>query len=677
MTPSGPKAPAATPRTRPLVWVKRLVLFKSLDPLETIREEIKFTTGLNIIQGESNDSDEAFQTGHGIGKTTVCRLIRYCLGEETFGQSHVVEEVRSNFPDGYVGAEIGLDGTAWAVLLPFRKSLRKYAAKGVGLGELVQAEGAKRYDDFIEKLTDTTLAKLQVAESLTGGQTLLWAHVLAMCSRDQECRYDRFWNWREKRSDARTPAFKKPKVDAGLCVKAILGLLDPKEVKLRSTQEKAEKEIEEQKEKIRRAKERPTEAIADLRIRLESEFGVTDARTAPLDNSFTGLDFAVSTRTDALREQMGGISDQLASLNRQIPLMAASLLEPEEMAEALESARAGTAAGTSTLLNDLDELRRVRQMIRDAENARCRYGGVRIGECSYVQTRIGQLDNDIRDQQRATLPVVAEREQAESRLSAQAQRQRELVTRIQRQVDDLGRQRDAFVEQRAALRTQLEMIPKLRAQITDWAEILAGRKPDTEIQDLERQLADADRRLDGTKKKLETLIADQRKRMADFSGRFNALVQRAVPAHHNGVVEISEEEVNFQILRGVSVSGEAIETLAILLGDLALLFEGNEDHCRHPGLLIHDSPREADLKEGIYRRMLSMVDEVAKSHQGRGDVPFQYIVTTTTPPPAPLQQKAITKLELGEGERSLFKIQLVKKKADAEGPSLFDAAEDE
>lgn len=670
MTPAGPKAPAAMPRTRPLVWVKRLVLFKSLDPLETIREEIKFTTGLNIIQGESNDSDEAFQTGHGIGKTTVCRLIRYCLGEETFGQSHVVEEVRSNFPDGYVGAEIGLDGTAWAVLLPFRKSLRKYAAEGVGLGELVQAEGAKRYDDFIEKLSATVLANITVTESLTGGQTLLWAHVLAMCSRDQECRYDRFWNWREKRSDARTPAFKKPKVDAGLCVKAILGLLDPKEVKFRSTQEELEKEIEELKKKIGKAKERPAEAISDLRIRLEAEFGVTDARNAPLDNSFTGLDYAVSARTDALQEQMGGISDRLASLNRQIPLIAASLLEPEEMAEALESARAGTAAGTSTLLNDLDELRRVRQMIRDAENARCRYGGVRIGECSHVQSHIGQLDDEIRDQQRATLPVVAEREQAEARLSAQAQRQRELVTRIQRQVDDLGRQRDAFVEQRSALRTQLETIPVLRERITDWTEILAGRKPDTEIRALERQLTEAGRRLGGTRKKLEKLIADQRQRVADFSGRFNALVQRAVPAHHNGMVEIGEEEVSFQILRGVSVSGEAIETLAILLGDLALLFEGKEEHCRHPGLLIHDSPREADLKEGIYRRVLSMVDEVARAHR-QGDVPFQYIVTTTTPPPEPLRDRAITKLALGEGRRSLFGTQLVTKKAAAEGPSLF------
>lgn len=661
-----------TTRTRPRVWVKKLALLKSIEPWDEIRQPIEFTTGMNIIQGELNDSDEDFQTGHGIGKTTVCRLIRYCLGEDTFGQTHVVDEVKSNFRDGYVGAEIELDGTEWAVLLPFRKSLKKYAAEGTGLGGLLQVEGTKKYDDFIAKLSATVLANVTVAETLTGGQALLWDHVLAMCSRDQECRYDRYWNWRDKRSDARTPTFKKPKVDAGLCVKAILGLLDSKEVKLRAAQEELEKSIEDLKTKISKAKERPATAITDLRTRLETEFGVADAIQAPIDNSFTGLDSTISTRTTKLTEHIDTINEELAALNRQIPLMAASLLEPEEMAEALESAGAGTAAVTNTLLKDLDELRRVRQMIRDAENALCRYGSVRIGDCSYVQNRIVQLDNELQVEQRTVLPVTAEREQAEARLSAQAKRQRELLAGIQKQVEEMGRNRDGLVERRSSLRTQLETIPKLRLQITDWSEILAGKKPNTEIQDFERQLADAEKKLEGSKSRLDKLIVDQRKRAADFSERFNALVQRTVPAHHNGKVEINEDEVNFQILRGVSVSGEAIETLAILLGDLALLFESNEEHSRHPGLLIHDSPREADLKEGIYRRMLSMVDEIAKTHSEKGDVPFQYIVTTTTPPAKLLQKKSITKLELGEGERSLFKMQLVKKQGDAEGPTLFN-----
>src|SRR5262249_52499785 len=157
-----------------------------------------------------------------------------------------------------------------------------------------------------------------------------------------------------------------------------------------------------------------------------------------------------------------------------------------------------------------------------------------------------------------------------------------------------------------------------------------GRKPNTTIQELEKQLADAEADQASTKKRLAKLIADQQKRVVKFAERFNVLVQQTLTKLHKGVVEIDEEGIDFQILRGESLSGEANETLAIFVGDLALLFESQADHSHPPGLLIHDSPREADLYEGIYRRMLNMVEEQMQSHRKQGEVPFQYIVTTTT-----------------------------------------------
>src|ERR1700682_6537111 len=128
-------------RTRPLVWVKKLVLYKSIDPMGEIRQ-ISFTTGLNIIQGESNQSDEAFQSGHGVGKTTVCRLIRYCLGERSFGQKHVVEEVEHCFPTGHVGAVVEVDGTEWTVLRSLSGRVRSSAHEGSDLNDLIRADGS-------------------------------------------------------------------------------------------------------------------------------------------------------------------------------------------------------------------------------------------------------------------------------------------------------------------------------------------------------------------------------------------------------------------------------------------------------------------------------------------------------------------------------------------------------
>ena len=113
-------------RARPLVWVKQVVLYETIDPVSEIRR-MDFTTGVNIIQGEASETDDEFESGHGIGKTTVCRLIRYCLGEKTFGQKHIVEEVKHCFPHAHVGAVIEVDGTEWAVLRPLghrRKGMR-------------------------------------------------------------------------------------------------------------------------------------------------------------------------------------------------------------------------------------------------------------------------------------------------------------------------------------------------------------------------------------------------------------------------------------------------------------------------------------------------------------------------------------------------------------------------
>jgi hypothetical protein len=146
---------------------------------------------------------------------------------------------------------------------------------------------------------------------------------------------------------------------------------------------------------------------------------------------------------------------------------------------------------------------------------------------------------------------------------------------------------------------------------------------------------------------------------------------------YRGVVGIEEDGIDFRIVRGESLSGEAYETLAILLADLALLFESVADHSHHPGLLLHDSPREADLNLRIYQRLLDVADEQMRASEQAGAVPYQYIVTTTTLPSKPLQKKSITKVELSGGEGALFKMQLEAGKPASDQRTLFDTPEAE
>ncbi len=92
-------------RPEPLVWISRLLIVDSTEPLEVV-QSISLHRGLNVVWStdtDRGDGEVPVMTGHGAGKTTFCRLLRYCLGEPSFGQKLLVQRIRSEFPKGMVG----------------------------------------------------------------------------------------------------------------------------------------------------------------------------------------------------------------------------------------------------------------------------------------------------------------------------------------------------------------------------------------------------------------------------------------------------------------------------------------------------------------------------------------------------------------------------------------------
>ncbi len=71
--------------------------------------------GLNVIWSPDGGDAADGVIGHGSGKTMFCRLLRYCLGEARFADEDQRDRIAQAFPDGAVGAEVVLDGEAWAV----------------------------------------------------------------------------------------------------------------------------------------------------------------------------------------------------------------------------------------------------------------------------------------------------------------------------------------------------------------------------------------------------------------------------------------------------------------------------------------------------------------------------------------------------------------------------------
>jgi len=74
-----------------------------------------------------------------------------------------------------------------------------------------------------------------------------------------------------------------------------------------------------------------------------------------------------------------------------------------------------------------------------------------------------------------------------------------------------------------------------------------------------------------------------------------------------------------------------------LVFDLSALALGVTGSGHHPRFLLHDSPREADLTEAIYEELFRAAVELEAGVK-EGEAPFQYIVTTTQPPPDELKR---------------------------------------
>lgn len=654
------KSDLASKRSEPPVWISKLALFESLDPLTPIREPIKFHTGLNIVWGVENEAnDEKFEPGHGVGKTTLCRLVRYCLGEPTYGQAHAAKEIQNTFPDGHVAAEVYIQGQRWAVLRPFNKTRADRAQADATITELLANPPLKEsFREYQSQLASTCLSGLRTDGVLTGGASIDWLHLLALCSRDQEARYQSLWQWRSPRSDSVPRNIQKD--DAHLTLRSVLGLLPDEETTLQKKLAKYDSELAQVEKDIAERLREPEYWTRHYRQSLERDFKIKEATTASIldANDLFGLPRLVERAVDALNDRQAKRQAKLKELDRMIGLTAASLQEPAELQEQQRVAATVTISGSDTLAQALDELRQVRQLIRDAEHSLCKYGQVSIGSCSHAQQQLVELDQQIKERYQSVSSTVAKRDRVSTKLGEFAYRKNQLIETLTKELEQLQKQRRSIESKRQLTQNTIKALNKSMEDLHRWETLRTGKEPDSELAQLQKRKKRLETSQTTAKSQLTALLESQDESLSKLRTVYEALARNTLSTEFNGRVLLTSEGLEFRVFRGENLSGEAFETLSILLADIAVLLLGSLGAASHPGILIHDSPREADLGGHIYRRLLLSVAEVASELAVNDTVPFQQIVTTTTPPPTTLKKKATTCLKLGGEEEQLFRKQL-------------------
>lgn len=660
------KALTAEPaKLTPDVWISRIVLYDRLTPEPVQIRDIPLSKGLNIVWAEEAEEDDpaAEITGHSAGKTTFCRLIRYVLGEKTYGSKASMALIRKAFPNGYVAAELHVSGRQWAVRRPIGSGRLSYILPDSNIESLLQEQGQSvSQDDYLNVVGfEGLLDSLGSGGIVTTGEPIQWGHILSWCTRDQEARFQSVHEWRSPRSESETPGFRFPKHGPLFVIRTVLGLFSPRELNgeenLSKLQRKKEPLLKELEDKKREPIFRVNLYDQELRKVLSEIFPtITDIYSRP----FTSTDLLVDDLgrlVQKAKKQLEGKAKAFdSSVKKQQKIVddyGADIQQCEREKEGLEALLEMAEKSVEEISSGGTEHSKQLVKIKQAWNKQCLHGSVLISECQHVRERQKILQFKDTFDQRALKELEDQREKE----VLQLKKDLELLSS---RGNGLNKDRQQVIDKRDALRVELNEVQKQLKDLTDasdalvrWQKKLDKPEIGDEVTSLQEKLDKMDGKILSIEVELASLLTKHNKNREYLTKIFSAAVRSVLTSGtYDGEVRFDGRELDFCITHGQAMTGEAVETLAVLLADISCnLYNIQEETSLLPGFLLHDSPREADLGKRLYYSFIRFVAKVEERF-GQDNCPFQYILTTTTAPPKELQTEKNVKLQLNAAERS-------------------------
>jgi len=634
----------ASGREEPALWVSKLAVYKAWPPSNDtlLRQVIELRKGLNILWARpSGSTSEASRlAGHGAGKTTFCRLIRYVLGEEPAGSKGFREGFRAKFENGWVLAEVYVAGQRWLVGRSLSQSGYNPFAKlnGTLQDEFPDSPSRLGFKDY-EKAIDAAVFGGMTFRTLAESQKVLdWSRLLPWLSRDQEAHFSGLLEWRrEQDSDSNSPYVSAD--DKANLVRLMLGLVDAEEQDLLA--EFARKaELHEQ-----RMRDRPKLEFTVERERttLESKLGIkVETPDAPLlqqevDNKVTKLRNEADQALASVK-QNEEIDKLIALVGQRRAEWGVANAMVEEYEEAVEFAEARAKGVAPTLKQQPQEKDPYREALKGL--------GPFPGYCSHLTDNAWKANCPIAEERpkddeitEATKKIMAEAKPQENALVAQKaelDRRRKLAAPKKQALETAVR---ALTLARERHQKELE---KLRAPAQEAARIeallMSYRKACTDLAAWDEELKTLKRDKEALDAKLTELTTHHKTLLDQFGAIFNRVAQRMLGTAVTGSVRFSGKAILPELEYHGPRDSAALKVVRWLIFDLASLTLGiTNPAAHHPRFLIHDSPREADLAAAIYVSLFSAAEDLEKAS---GSSPaFQYIVTTTEPPPEILNKK--------------------------------------
>jgi hypothetical protein len=637
----------------PRVWVRRLVIWR--EPGEIIRD-IPLRRGLNIICSPDPGADQAALgqdagSGHGAGKTLFCRLLRYCLGEDTFSNDDQRRSIARQLPAGLVGAEVMIAGKPWAVIRPIGTTRKHFAREGVSLDAISPTKDpGEDIQPFLDALQDSLFPKGTEKYLPVEHPNAPWLFALAWLSRDQECRFDHLLDWRHRRSDSGSIAVSPTKDQLLIVVRAFLGFIRKEEMDLKAQREGyAERKRTLERDLSyhqRQSKQLVADLIRDLGIESEQLIG---------DNF--GLAVLRDKAENRLREcdNENDYADDL--------VLMASLRDQRDRALAeqavIDDEVKRYSAERELLDRQVKQLRGERSNV-DAKEIKALLGPVCPVCIVSIDQALGEgcgLSNELWD---ATMP-----HEESQRIGKQITACNEAIGRLtgliserEGRLKNVRREVARFEVHISELEEKGKKAEKERRQKWSVAQALVSKVSDYQsILDTVDAVNSEHNELVASDEQASTSEAKYRSLHSDTLSRLRELFSYVCRGLLGNKVKASLTLSGQGLQADVEVGGMAMESLKAIAFDFAALLMSVEGRTMLPAFLVHDSPREADLGEAIYHRLFRL----ARGVEGLSDdPPFQYVITTTSRPPEDICTAPflIAQLQGAEVEGRLLRLNL-------------------
>lgn len=618
-------------RAEPRLWLRRLRLWHDFgDDDPTHGRNIEFRRGLNIVSSPAGPTAEQVSTGHAAGKTLLCRQIRYCLGEDTFADPEDTAAIRARFPNGGVGAEVRLCGETWVVRRAFSSRADDRAMRGERIENLADDVHRGTFGAFravIEAVAfrDSHRALLKELEDVE----VPWQYVLAWLTRDQECRLDGLTHWRHPESSSHSPV-RKAAVETRLNVlRMALGLYSEQSSASRKRAFEASRAASAAELEARQCDERFKVLRRDLASALQRD--EADIWPPPPQEL---LQDEQSARDAHVRKLEALIDQRLRSTTA---LETTAVQKADE--QALEAAKAELAEVEQQIADQSDAVKRGKEHLdlvskesvknwadlRRDKHPTCPYDDtpLDVEKAKFMcpiprlpdPTAAKQIAQESEAHRKEVADEVASQETALAKLMGQRARLKTRATSLERAIE---------AHQLAITRATQESQAAWAAKGT-MRNFVAAVKMLEDARTAEKQAKDAEKSiLEQKNEHLSTYST------AELTKWFDVLVKQIVAKEAKGEITLDGKGLHASIQWRGRRRSVALNSLRLVLFDLAAMLCAVEGSSSVPAFLLHDSPREGDLDPWTYSRLFKTVFDLGRDEQS---APFQYILTTTTEPP--------------------------------------------